>query len=295
MGLSSEPPLTHLTWIQKRPSVNDILATPVMHSRIQKFLSATLHNHEFSHTIIHGKPKPGQLVVQPNLPPSAFPEQMAAAQKAMPVAAPKSVASTVTRPGAAPVAQAKVQAAIGALPRPGAAAPVVSRVSPNAARPPSPRVAASPVKATPVTRPASGHRSPPVPVTRSPQQPPGAARPSSAAAPFDPLAVSSWLYGLFYSSISFTFYFNLCQAKKKEEEAKRARDVAAVGAHREVERMKLEEQRRKLEQVGDFVRKGRRWSRRRVGGRGRAGRRWSRRRGRGRGTAGRRCSGGVLV
>ena len=38
----------------------------------------------------------------------------------------------------------------------------------------------------------------------------------------------------------------LLQAAKRKEEA---RDNAAIAAHREVERMKLEEQRRKLEQV----------------------------------------------
>jgi hypothetical protein len=38
-------------------------------------------------------------------------------------------------------------------------------------------------------------------------------------------------------------------AKRKEEEARRARENAAVAAQREVERMKLDEQRKKLEQV----------------------------------------------
>ncbi|GIL80613.1 hypothetical protein Vretifemale_9758, partial [Volvox reticuliferus] len=59
-----------LDW-QKRPSINDILATPIMKARIQKFLSATLQAHEFSHTIIHGRPKPGQLVVGAGLTPQA--------------------------------------------------------------------------------------------------------------------------------------------------------------------------------------------------------------------------------
>lgn len=43
------------------------------------------------------------------------------------------------------------------------------------------------------------------------------------------------------------------QAKRREDEARKARDAAAIGAHREVERMKLEEQRRKLEQVVMFI------------------------------------------
>ena len=47
----------------KRPSINDLLSTPVMKARIQRFLSSTLQHQEFSHTIIHGRPQPGQIVV----------------------------------------------------------------------------------------------------------------------------------------------------------------------------------------------------------------------------------------
>jgi NIMA (never in mitosis gene a)-related kinase len=47
---------------EQRPSINQILAEPIIKSRIHTFLSATLRADEFSHTIIHGRPKPGQLV-----------------------------------------------------------------------------------------------------------------------------------------------------------------------------------------------------------------------------------------
>eukprot|EP00003_Mantamonas_plastica_P030586 TRINITY_DN765_c0_g1_i2.p1 TRINITY_DN765_c0_g1~~TRINITY_DN765_c0_g1_i2.p1 ORF type:complete len:942 (-),score=467.14 TRINITY_DN765_c0_g1_i2:1331-4156(-) len=38
---------------KKRPSVNQILKKPFIKKRIQKFLSETVHNDEFSHTVIH--------------------------------------------------------------------------------------------------------------------------------------------------------------------------------------------------------------------------------------------------
>eukprot|EP00873_Tetraselmis_striata_P046474 jgi/Tetstr1/466738/TSEL_011211.t1 len=61
---------------KKRPSINQILAEPIIKNRIQQFLSATLRAEEFSHTIIHQRPKPGQLVPgqpAPNaLPPPKF-------------------------------------------------------------------------------------------------------------------------------------------------------------------------------------------------------------------------------
>lgn len=39
----------------KRPTVNTILSTPIMQSRIKGFLSTTMIGTEFSHTIIHNK------------------------------------------------------------------------------------------------------------------------------------------------------------------------------------------------------------------------------------------------
>ena len=38
-----------------RPSVNEILKTPIIKARIERFLSETLLNHEFSHTVLHRK------------------------------------------------------------------------------------------------------------------------------------------------------------------------------------------------------------------------------------------------
>jgi hypothetical protein len=42
-----------------------VLAAPIIQARIAAFLSQTIHEAEFSHTIIHGQPLPGQLLVQP--------------------------------------------------------------------------------------------------------------------------------------------------------------------------------------------------------------------------------------
>ncbi len=47
---------------EKRPSINQILAEPIIKNRIQNFLSATLRKDEFSHTIIHHKKRPEDLV-----------------------------------------------------------------------------------------------------------------------------------------------------------------------------------------------------------------------------------------
>lgn len=61
---------------KKRPSINQILAEPIIKNRIQQFLSATLRAEEFSHTIIHQRPKPGQLVPgQPVRSPPAAPSR----------------------------------------------------------------------------------------------------------------------------------------------------------------------------------------------------------------------------
>lgn len=40
-------------------------------------------------------------------------------------------------------------------------------------------------------------------------------------------------------------------SRKREEGARNAREIAAIQAQREMERMRLEEQRRKIEAVGD--------------------------------------------
>ena len=40
---------------RRRPSVNEVLATPFIKKRIQTFLSQELHAHEFSHTVLHGQ------------------------------------------------------------------------------------------------------------------------------------------------------------------------------------------------------------------------------------------------
>ena len=185
--------------LQKRPSINEILATPVMKARIQKFLSSTIQDHEFSHTIIHGKPKPGHLVVQAaaNLPPSAFPDQMIAAQKAMP--GPQTAAALAHRApqGSGATGNTAQRAPNGAAAAMALPRPLLAGARPSAlvGRPPSPRASPSVVaqKAPPAAalRPASGSRGAPAPVAvqnRVSSQlanravPPSAAvRPTSAA------------------------------------------------------------------------------------------------------------------
>lgn len=60
---------------EKRPSINQILAEPIIKNRIQDFLSETLHKDEFSHTIIHGRRKPGELVPGAVIRPQQLPPE----------------------------------------------------------------------------------------------------------------------------------------------------------------------------------------------------------------------------
>ena len=48
----------------ERPYVQEILDHPTVKTRIQKFLSASVRKDEFSHTVLHGRPKPGDLLVK---------------------------------------------------------------------------------------------------------------------------------------------------------------------------------------------------------------------------------------
>lgn len=39
---------------EKRPDVNKILSMPVIQRRIKTYLTETVHQQEFSHTVLHG-------------------------------------------------------------------------------------------------------------------------------------------------------------------------------------------------------------------------------------------------
>jgi Protein kinase domain len=54
---------------RRRLSVHQVLAKPIMQRRIQNFLSQTGLQEEFAHTVIHGRPPRGALVVQAPPPP----------------------------------------------------------------------------------------------------------------------------------------------------------------------------------------------------------------------------------
>ena len=57
---------------RRRLSIHQVLGKPIMRRRIQNFLSKTGLQDEFSHTVIHGQPPRGALVVQaPRNPPSS--------------------------------------------------------------------------------------------------------------------------------------------------------------------------------------------------------------------------------
>ena len=48
----------------ERPSIHEVLNTPVVRGRIGRFLSETVRANEFSHTVLHGRPKRGDLLVR---------------------------------------------------------------------------------------------------------------------------------------------------------------------------------------------------------------------------------------
>jgi hypothetical protein len=50
---------------QRRFSIHQVLKQPIIRGRIQQFLSRSGLQAEFAHTVIHGQPSPGQLIVQP--------------------------------------------------------------------------------------------------------------------------------------------------------------------------------------------------------------------------------------
>ncbi len=185
----------------KRPSINDILATPVMKARITKFLSATLHHHEFSHTIIHGKPQNGQLVVQH--PP---------ANKA-PREARVSSGGSAQGKGAARVGPSEAAAKVPD--------PVRRGPSPSGAPNGQAAAAAAAVAAAARQRSAEAAAAARAKAQQAAREREEAAAQAAAAA-----------------------------AARREDEGRRQRELAAVAAHREVERMKLEDQRKKIEEVG---------------------------------------------
>lgn len=45
----------------KRPSMNDLLELPIIHERAKRFLPGEVVAEELTHTVLHGKPKPGKL------------------------------------------------------------------------------------------------------------------------------------------------------------------------------------------------------------------------------------------
>jgi serine/threonine protein kinase len=56
---------------RNRLSIHQILKKPIMRDRIQNFLSRTGLQQEFSHTVIHGRPSQGALIVQAPMAPTA--------------------------------------------------------------------------------------------------------------------------------------------------------------------------------------------------------------------------------
>uniref|UniRef100_A0A061S4H1 non-specific serine/threonine protein kinase n=1 Tax=Tetraselmis sp. GSL018 TaxID=582737 RepID=A0A061S4H1_9CHLO len=81
----------------KRPTINQVLQEPIIKKRIHHHLSDTLRADEFSHTMIHGRPKPGQLVA--NSAPPQLPASRLAGSPAEESAAADSRRAERPRPG----------------------------------------------------------------------------------------------------------------------------------------------------------------------------------------------------
>ncbi|GIL63301.1 hypothetical protein Vafri_17397 [Volvox africanus] len=247
-----------LDW-QKRPSINDILATPIMKARIQKFLSATLQAHEFSHTIIHGRPKPGQLVVgagsapqaasaaaQPPPAPAAGGTPGPAPSKFGAAAPPQAPAPSGGSP--APPSRVGVAATPGAARAGLAAAPVrQSAASPNMMPRGAAAVAAAGSAAGRAGAVAPGR--PPV-AAPSPGGPGAAALKQAQEAAAAARAKAAEAAKQREEAVMALAAKRAADAEanaKRELDRAKAREMAALGAQREIERLRLEEQHRKLE------------------------------------------------
>lgn len=259
-----------LDW-NKRPSINEILATPLLKARIQKFLGATLQAHEFSHTIIHGRPKPGQLVVGAGPAPAA------------PGAAPAAAAGAAATPApgvAAGLAPPKF--GVAAEPKP-VAPPLAAGVRQSVAAAGRPNTGAGGAPARPAPAPAPGRAGVVAAGARahlvSPGGPAAGVRASAAAGPARPGAAAAPAAAALPGGAAAALRqaqeaavaarAKASEAAKQREDAMmalaakraadaeanakreleraKAREVAALGAQREIERLRLEEARRKLE------------------------------------------------
>ncbi|KAK9809093.1 hypothetical protein WJX72_009300 [[Myrmecia] bisecta] len=110
----------------RRPTANDLLKSPIVKARIEKFLSETVRADEFSHTVMHNK---------------------AALQKAPAAAAGVRITASAGLP--APRAVIGLPSAGAARPAPGAAAAIPTRNAPSRAASPSPEPGRLPAQAAP--------------------------------------------------------------------------------------------------------------------------------------------------
>ncbi len=142
---------------RKRPSVNNVLARPIIKDRIKNFLNETKIQREFCHTILHGvdvlksipqQPPPSIPISRPSVaaPSNAGPPHVAAPlqQNARPhVGAPQHLMRVPV--GAAPYQTPAVRAAIPAPSRPAAPVSQPKQPPPPVAAPPIYRSAQPPI------------------------------------------------------------------------------------------------------------------------------------------------------
>jgi len=84
----------------RRPTVNNLLANPILRARIEKFLSRTVMAAEFAHTVLHGRPRRGDVVMrakQKAPAPAPAPAPTAGAER-KPTTPTKAAAAAVAAP-----------------------------------------------------------------------------------------------------------------------------------------------------------------------------------------------------
>ncbi|DBB05985.1 TPA: hypothetical protein ACH3X3_009975 [Trebouxia sp. C0006] len=260
-GLKDLVDMTLRTDPKRRPTVNEVLKTPVLQERIAKFLSATVRAAEFSHTVIH---KAGVGLSKAPLPSGAA-AAAGAAGRASPLGPIPAGAVGGPRPapglpaGGAVRPRAALSPPPSAAARPPAAAP--ARAAPKAPaskwspRPPGPTPSGGPARAS---RPSNDIPQVPPSTRLSPRQlPPGnrlSPRPSNDGGRISPGGRVSPIGGRVspiggrVSPVGASNYPSAAKvvADAHAAQVQRQKALAAQQAQRQQARAQLEEEKRRL-------------------------------------------------
>ncbi|KAK9822923.1 hypothetical protein WJX74_005108 [Apatococcus lobatus] len=223
----------------RRPNINDILRTPIVKSRIERFLSNTVRASEFSHTVIHSKD-------------AARPASADRRIAALPGHAGLGVAGT---PAVRAAPSRAANPSIFQPQRPSSAAAKRPGSRPGTPPETSPRGAEAASRARPPSPGAyPGAPGAPAPSARAPSRSPSAKAPTPVPQPRRTLEelVAEAKAKVAAARAAQTPAPVKAPARRQSvqsssAEAQQQRQQAAQHAQREVERLRLEEERRRLE------------------------------------------------